>query len=61
MAKALEEPKLISHIETEGKIPRVVQDRGGDAPIGHWARMFDLDAFGGARQVHVMLGRTNMR
>jgi hypothetical protein len=61
MPKALEEPKLIAHIETEGKVPRVVQDCRDDAAIGNRARMFDLDAFRGARQVYIMLRRTDVR
>ena len=46
MPEAFEEPKLIAHIETEGEIACVVQDRGDDTAIGNRARMRNLDAFG---------------
>ena len=45
MPKAFKEPKLIAHIEAEGKIAGVVQDRGDDATIGNRARMRNLDDF----------------
>ena len=61
MPKAFKQPKLVAHVEAEGKIPRVVQDRGDDAPIGNRTGMCSLDAFCRARQVHIMLGRTDMR
>lgn len=57
MTKALEETELVAHVETEGKIARVVQNGGDDATIGKRARMANIDALCRARKVDIMLGR----
>ena len=43
MAEAFEEAELVTHVETEGKIARVVQDGGYDAAVGNRARVLNFD------------------
>ncbi len=56
MPKAFEKSKLVAHIETEGKVPRVVQDGGNDTTIGNRTGMCSVDPLRRARQVYIMLG-----
>ena len=46
MPKTFEKPELIAHVETEGKIARIVQDGGADTAIGNRAGMCSLNALG---------------